>query len=84
MRLRQQPGIVRIIWQDLDSADCGMRDNGHTHLLHVAYSWPMGLGRPWPRATLYRELLVDDRDHGQDGQAHQGRHDLGVSAPHGG
>jgi hypothetical protein len=36
----------------------------------------MGLGHPWPRATLCRELLVDDRDHGQDGQAYQSGHDL--------
>ena len=41
----------------------------------------MGLGRSWPRATLCRELLVDDGDHGQDGQAHQGSHDLGCQHP---
>ena len=33
MRLRQQTGIVRIVRKDLDSTDCGMRDNGHTPLL---------------------------------------------------
>jgi hypothetical protein len=38
MRLRQQAGIVRIFWQDLDRADCGMRDNGHIPLLRVARS----------------------------------------------
>src|SRR5262249_25028002 len=38
MRLRQQAGIVRVFWQDLDSADCGMRDNGHIRLLRVAGS----------------------------------------------
>src|SRR5262249_2836315 len=76
MRLRQQTGVVRIIRQNLDSANCGMRDNGHTHLVRMAYSWPMRLGRPWPRATLCRELLIDDGDHGQDSQAHQSSHDL--------
>src|SRR5262249_22729631 len=73
----QEAGVVRIIGQDLDSADCGMRGNGHTPLLRAAYSWPMGLGRPWPRATLCREVLVDDGDHGPDRQGHPGRHNLG-------
>src|SRR5262245_21437350 len=58
-----------------------MRDNGHIRLLRVAYLWSMGLGRSWPRATLYRELLVDDGDHSQDGQTYQGSHDLGGQYP---
>src|SRR5690349_4415225 len=41
----------------------------------VICTW--GLGRLWPGATLCRELLIDDGEHGQDGQAHQGSHDLG-------
>src|SRR5262249_53237192 len=76
MRLRQQTSIVHIIWQDLGSVHGSVRNNGHTYLLRLAYSWSMGLGRPWPHATLWRELLVEDGDHGQNSQAYQGCYDL--------
>ena len=50
------------IGQDLDSTDYRMRDNGHTHLLRVAYSWLMGLGQldgqtPPKLRALGRELF---------------------------
>ena len=81
MRLFQQAGVVYIVWQDLDSAACGMRDSVYIRLLRVTYSWPMGLGCPWPRTTLCRELFVDNREHGQDSQTHQGHHNLGRQHP---